>query len=67
MKSNISKKLTLKKVTISTYKIYGAIGTPIDDQDDITDPPTFSSAYHDPTEINSIDSLYLSRDADVCA
>ena len=64
MKSIISKQLNLKKVTISTYKIYGASAAPNDDQ---TDVPTYSSAYDDPTEIHSIDSIYLSQDAEICA
>ncbi len=65
MKRTISKKLTLKKVTISIHRIRGAADAPIDDPQ--TSDETLSSAFHDPTEIHSISSLYLSQDAEVCA
>ncbi|MBC8755608.1 hypothetical protein H2O64_13100 [Kordia sp. YSTF-M3] len=40
MKSKLYKKLSLKKITISTHHIYGGGG----------DEPSKSSAFHEPTE-----------------
>jgi len=64
MKSMITKKLLLRKVTISTHKIYGASDT-APSQNESGSQQTLSSAFHDPTE-SQIDPMLLSFNEDVC-
>jgi len=65
MKRIHSKKMILKKVTVSTFKIYGAGEAPTYSNEDPIDE-TLSSAYGDPTEF-PINPLFLSRNATLCA
>ena len=60
MKSTFHKKLSLKKITISTYKIYGG-----NEEDTIK-----SSAFHEPTEENPVpineDPRLISANNETC-
>jgi hypothetical protein len=60
----ITKKLILKKVTISTHGILGANNS-AQSQDENTEE-IHSSAFHDPTE-SKIDPMFLSFNETVCA
>lgn len=51
MKSRFHKKLSLKKVTIFKYKIFGGSATPSNES-----IPTQSSAFHEPTEFSLFDT-----------
>ncbi|WP_146169836.1 hypothetical protein [Kordia periserrulae] len=61
----IPKKLTLKKVTVAIHQVYGGENTSQENPED-TENPTLSSAYHQPTENDDTNRMFLSVDVDIC-